>query len=89
LHNSSRSISYILVISSSDKLICKIVHEMYISYIFYIRDVHFVNNLTNQFVGWRNDQNRSYRYWWVMQLCYWWLFQLKSFSIWKCCLKLS
>ncbi len=30
-----------------------------------------------------------YRSWWVIQLCCWWLFQLKSFSIWKCCLKLS
>ena len=40
-------------------------------------------------MGWRNDQNKSYISWWVIQLYCWWLFQLKTFSIWKYCLKLS
>jgi hypothetical protein len=49
----------------------------------------FVNKVYYHFVGWRNDQNKSFRPWRVVQLCCWWLFQLESFAILKSCLKLS
>ena len=37
---------------------------------------------------WRNDQNKSRRSWWVIQLLYSSPLQLKSFSVWKSGLKL-
>ena len=37
LYNLSRFITFILAISSSDKVICKIVHKMYISYIVFTK----------------------------------------------------
>jgi hypothetical protein len=49
----------------------------------------FVNKVYYHFVGWRNDQNKSFRPWRVVQLCCWWLFQLESFAILKSCLKLK
>ena len=30
----------------------------------------FVNNVYYHFIRWRNDQNKSYRSWWVIQLWY-------------------
>jgi hypothetical protein len=47
----------------------------------------FMNNVDYHFVRWRNDQNKSCRPWWVLQLCCWWLLQPKSFAISKSCLK--
>ena len=43
----------------------------------------FVNNVYYHFVRWRNHQNKSCRFWWVIQLWYSLLFQLKSFNGWK------
>ena len=41
------------------------------------------------FVGWRNDQNKSCRSWWVIQLLCSWLFEFKSFGVSKICLNVS
>jgi len=52
----------------------------------YKRDMSIYEQFYYHFVGWSNDQNKSYRSWWVQQLlCSW----LKSFTVSKCCLKLS
>ena len=37
---------------------------------------------------WKDDQNKSCRSWWVLQLLFSWLFQFKSFGVSKCCLNL-
>jgi hypothetical protein len=49
----------------------------------------FLNNVYFHFIGWRNDQNKSCRPWWVLQLWYAWLCYLKSFSVSTFCLKFS
>ena len=43
----------------------------------------------HHFIGWRNDRNKSYRSWWVIQLCCWWFFLLKSFTDLKLYLNFS
>ena len=47
-----------------------------------------ISNCSNK-VGWRNNQNKSYRSRWVVQLWCCWLFHLKSFTAPKFCLKFS
>ena len=40
------------------------------------------------FLRWRNDQNKSCKSWWVVQLSCSWLFDMNSFGVSKCCLNL-
>ena len=49
-----------------------------------------IQNLNcSNLVKWKDDQNISCIYWWVLQLWYSWVFQLKSFTLSKCCFKLK
>ena len=48
----------------------------------------YILNYSNK-VGWKNEQNKSCRSRWFLQLCCWWPFHLKSFSVPNFCSKLS
>ena len=67
------------------------VHKIYISLIVY-ETIWEICKIYEQcyyhFLRWRNDQNKSYTSWWVVQLSCSWLFHMNSFGVSKCCLNL-
>ena len=59
-------------------------------YLFTIREIcKICEQCYYHCIWWRNDYNKSYRSWWVLQLLCWWFFQLKSFTLLKCRFKLT
>ena len=69
------------------------IHKIYISLLWFMkpyeRYVKFMNNITTTLLDEQITKIKICRSWWVLQLCCCWLFQLKSFTLWKCCFKLS
>ena len=90
-----KSTTFILVIFSSDKVIVTLFTNFtYLSYsnIVYetIREIcEICEQWYYHFVGRRNNQNKSCRSCWVLQLLCSWLFEFTSFGVSKICLNVS